>query len=76
MQIDHENEERRTRSILNIQFKGVKVENWSKLSSKIRTTELQPKITGSYKRKECIEIIVWIFLDDIHYETNRIFIII
>ena len=39
MQIDQENEERR-----------VIVENWSKLSSKIRTTEPQPKITGSYKK--------------------------
>ena len=43
MQIDQENEERR-----------VKVENWSKLSSKIRTTEPQPKITGSYKKIMCI----------------------
>ena len=29
---------------------GVKVENWSKSSSEIRTTEPQPKITGSYKK--------------------------
>ena len=39
MQIDQENKERK-----------VKVENWSKSSSKIRTTEPQPKITGSYKK--------------------------
>ena len=27
------------------------VENWSKMGSKIRTTEAQPKITGSYKKR-------------------------
>ena len=32
---------------------GVKVENWSQSSSKVRTTEPQPKITGPYKEK-CI----------------------
>ena len=32
---------------------GVKVGNWSKIGSKIRTTKAQPKITGSYK-KDCI----------------------
>ena len=29
----------------------VKVENWSKSISKIRTTESQPKIAGSYKKR-------------------------
>ena len=31
-------------------LRRVKVENWSKSSSKLRTTEPQPKIIGSYKK--------------------------
>ena len=33
---------------------GVKVENWSKMVSKIRTTEAQPKIIGYYSKKKSV----------------------
>ena len=49
MQIDQENEERISQEALGI-YISRGVENWSKSSSKIRTTEPQPKITGSYKK--------------------------
>ena len=46
MQIDQEKVERKKHFKHIIQGAGVKVESWSKSSSKIRTTEPQPKITG------------------------------
>ena len=52
MQIDQENEERKPQEAFETyNSREVKVENWSKSNSKIRTTEPQPKITGSYKKK-------------------------
>ena len=35
---------------------GVKVENWSKVGSKIRTTEPHLKISGSYIKKSVNDI--------------------
>ena len=52
MQIGRENEVRRSQEAFQTyNSRGVKVENWSKSSSKIKTTEPVPEITGSYKKR-------------------------